>query len=702
MERAPIEILVELQRISEDLWWVQSDNVNLFGNKINQNLWNQINHNFYKFLKFLPVEEILSALKNKEIYDIAEEIIKEYNDYYSCKRWLEQKYPQYKNKIIAYLCMEFGLHESIWIYSGGLGVLAGDHIITASDLGIKTIGVGLLYKKGYVLQEIASTGEQKSLFPPFSFYDIPLKEVKNKNGKEIIFSLKIGDDLLYFKPLKLKVGLSELYLFTTDIKLNKAENRSITDKLYDSNRRTRLIQEMILGIGAVKLFKALGIEPDVWHLNEGHSAFLLIERARELMETKKLSFKQALKNVKKNVVFTTHTPVEPGHERFKLDLIKECFQNYLSEADIDYREFIETGIDPKGNEDEYNMTVLAINYSSYINGVSKLHQEVTKRMWKHLWSEKTLENIPVDYVTNGVHAYRWLGIKIKEKFKKYAEEWEYNIDKRDFIKNYDAIPDEELWEAHLYHKRELLEYLKKKIEIMYRRNGVEEGIIQEIISKISYEKLTIGFARRVAPYKRAYLIFSDLDRLINIVNNSDKPVQIIFAGKAHPADTEGQEIVKMIYENTLKKELRGRILFLENYSMNSGRLLVQGCDVWLNNPRRPYEASGTSGQKAGMNGVINCSILDGWWAEGYNKENGWAFGTTDDSLTPEQQDKIDAEELYNVLEKEIIPLYYSRNENGIPEKWIKKMKESIKSVLVNYNTERMLKEYFEKFYKNLF
>ncbi len=691
-----------LFKIFKNMWWVWNDKATQIPKLINESLWEKVKHNPIEFLKEVGCRTLLNKLRVYPLSDMIKELEQDYYAYLNSNdTFIDKTYPDYKNKIVAYFSAEYGIHESFPIYSGGLGVLSGDHCAAASEIGLNFVAVGLLYRQGYFQQKINSSGEQVSFYPNYDFKNFPLNLVKNEEGDPVYVDVEFPGRKVYAQIWELNVGRNKNYYLDTDIERNNKADRAITAQLYGGDRETRISQELILGIGGVRALRKLNINPAVWHLNEGHSAFLILERIREIMNENKIKFDEAIDIVKRNIIFTTHTPVKAGNEAFAFNLIEKYFKEYIAEVGIDWEKFLSLGVFTNIEDtEEFSMTIFAIKGSHKSNAVSKLHQLVSQKMWQKIWPDKKLEDVPIDYVTNGVNVKSWLApefIKLYEQ--KISPDWRNNVDNADFWEAIREIDNKEIWDIHKALKIKFLNFVKSEAVRFYKRNGVDDKIVTEITDKLSDNYLTIGFARRFATYKRATLLFTDEDRIKDIFFNTDRPVQIIFAGKAHPADMSGQALIKKIYEYSVRPEFRGKIIFLENYDINMARYMVQGADVWLNNPRRPYEASGTSGQKAAVNGVINFSILDGWWAEAYNEKNGWAIGEPNDYTDVVLQDKEDTLSLYNTLQNQIMPVFYDKDDSDFSNKWVEIMKESIVTILPYFNTERMVKEYFEKLYK---
>ncbi len=617
--------------------------------------------------------------------------------------WFAKKYPNNKKDLIAYFSAEYGLDEILPIYSGGLGILSGDHLKSASDLGIPLVAIGLLYKNGYFTQKINGYGQQETEYKNIDLYNLPINPVKTEDDKDMIIQIPLLNDTLYLKIWKIEVGRVNLYLMDSDIEQNNEEYKNITLKLYGGDKEMRIRQEIVLGMAGVELLKALGLKPTVYHMNEGHSAFLTLELIRNTMKEKEVSFEIASEIVTSQTAFTTHTPVPAGNDIFDIELIDKYFDGIWDEFGIERERFLKLGMKETTElEPGFNMAILALRIAGKKNGVSKLHGAVSRELFTEVWPDIAANESPITYVTNGVHTCSWLAPNLKSLYNEYLMPyWQDSIHDDNTWKKINSIPDEKLWQEHVKRKEKLIEVVKKNLTERYKRSGYSYEEINEILSKLNPNALTIGFARRFATYKRATLIFKDIERLTQILNQENKPVQLIFAGKAHPADTEGQDLIKQIHEISLMPQFKGKIFILENYNIAIARYLISGVDVWLNNPRRPMEASGTSGEKASINGVVNCSVLDGWWAEGYDTTNGWAIGTENNYDSYEIQDNNDSNSLYSILENKIIPTYYKKKDSEYSKEWLKIMKNSIITTGGKYSTSRMLIDYMDKIYMPL-
>ena len=693
-----------ITEIANNLWWSWNTEFLRLFKKIDKDLWERCDKNPVKFLKSVDQEKLEDASKDLSFVREYDKIVENFDNYMNSRdTWFSRKYPDNRNDLIAYFSAEYGLDQTIAIYSGGLGILSGDHLKSASDLGIPLVAVGLLYKNGYFHQVIDAYGNQRPEYKDIDLYDLPITPVKDIDGNDLIIYIKFPKRRIYLKTWEVNVGRVKLYLLDSDIDINNIEDRDTTARLYGGDQEMRIRQEIILGMGGVNVLKRLGLRPTVYHMNEGHSAFLNLETIKNIIKEKQVSFEVAKDIASSKTVFTTHTPVPAGNDIFPLGLVEKYFKDFWPRLGLTREEFLKLGMKPcEGLEPGFNMGILALKIAGKKNGVSKLHGEVSRELFSEVWPHIPAKESPITYVTNGIHTCTWLAPRLKELYNKYLMPyWQDNIHDDSTWERIKAIPDDKLWKVHTDRKIKLLALVKENVTNRLRREGVGYDEINEIVSKLNPDALTIGFARRFATYKRATLIFKDIERITQILNDENRPVQLIFAGKAHPADKEGQDLVRYIHEISMKPQFKGKIFLLENYSIEISRYLVSGVDVWLNNPRRPMEASGTSGQKASVNGVVNFSVLDGWWAEGYNQRNGWTIGTNAEYSSYEEQDKADSESMYYTLENKIIPTYYDRDRNGISKRWMEIMKESIISTGGKYSTARMLVDYTEQLYMPL-
>ena len=698
-----------LQEIANNLWWSWNTEFLRLFKRIDNDLWETVDKNPVKFLKRVSQERIEMASKDERFLKEYNKVVKNFDDYMSSKdTWFNKKYPNSRNDLIAYFSAEYGLDQTIPIYSGGLGILSGDHLKSASDLGIPLIGIGLLYKNGYFNQKIEGYGGmQVSEYTDIDLENLPITPVKNEKGEELIIYVKFPKRRLYLKVWQINVGRVKLYLLDSDIDNNNPEDRDVTLRLYGGDQEMRIRQEIVLGMSGVELLKVLGLNPTIYHMNEGHSAFLTLELMKNIIEEKQVSFDVAKDITSAKTVFTTHTPVPAGNDIFPIELVEKYFKNFWGLLGIEREEFLRLGMKPQEELDtSFNMGILALKIAGKKNGVSKLHGEVSRELFGEVWPNIAANESPITYVTNGIHTCTWLAPKLKDLYNEYLTTpttpyWQDKIYLDETWKRIKNIPNEKLWGVHLERKEKLIDIIKENTTERLRRAGVSYEEIREIISSLNSNDLIIGFARRFATYKRATLIFNDLERITQILNDSERPVKLVFAGKAHPADKQGQDLIKYIHELSMKPQFKGKIFLLENYNIAMSRYLVSGVDVWLNTPRRPMEASGTSGQKASVNGVINFSILDGWWAEGYDQTNGWSIGTNQEYSSYQEQDLADSQSIYKTLESKIIPMYYDKNNNGISDRWLETMKNSIITTGGKYSTARMLVDYTTKLYMPL-
>ncbi len=691
----------KLSEIANNLWWSWNTEYLRLFKKIDKDLWESIGKNPVKFLKLVSQEKLEKVSKDQKFLEEYNVIANNYENYINSKNtWFSKNYPKNENNLIAYFSAEYGLDETIPIYSGGLGILSGDHLKSASDLGLPFVAVGMLYKEGYFIQKLNKYGEQENNYIKADLNNLPIEAVKDSEGKDLKITVDYPERKLYLKVWKINVGRIKLYLMDSDIEENSEEDRKVTLQLYGGDQDMRIKQEIVLGMGGVKLLKTLGLNPTVYHMNEGHSSFLTLELIKDLMEEKKISFDMAKDITTSKTVFTTHTPVPAGNDIFPLNLVEKYFKDFWPKLGLNREEFLKLGMKPTEKlENGFNMGILALRNAGKKNGVSKLHGAVSRELFGEVWPNIAANESPIGYVTNGIHTCSWLAQNLKELYNEYLiPYWQDNMHKDEVWKQIKDIPNERLWEEHQARKEKMLKMVKQNTTERLKRAGVSYEEIKEITSKLNPNALTIGFARRFATYKRATLIFKDIERITQILNDSEKPVQLIFAGKAHPLDKAGQDLIKYINELAMKPQFKGKIFVLENYNIGMSRYLISGCDVWLNNPRRPMEASGTSGQKASVNGVINFSVLDGWWAEGYDQTNGWTIGTNAEFTSYEEQDLADSESLYNTLENKIVPLYYENRKDNLPVNWIEIMKNSIITTGGKYSTQRMVIDYTNNMY----
>ena len=694
--------LKRLADLAHNLWWVMNPEAARLFKDIDFLSWEQSNHNPVVFLRNVPHEILIAATKDRYFLDFYDRIIQQFDAYMRApKTWYSETYPDLARKQIAYFSFEYGLHESLMVYAGGLGVLSGDHLKEASDLGLPLTAVGFLYTYGYFSQKITEDGWQEAHNVEINFNDIPLIALYDENHEPLKVSIELPGRTCYARLYELNVGRVKLVLLQTNIPENSPQDRQLTDKLYISDLDLRISQEILLGIGGKRALELLGYKPDIYHMNEGHSAFLTLERIRTLMVGGK-TLEEAKSIVQQTSVFTTHTPVPAGNDVFPLWLIDKYFVNYTAQIGMNRDEFVNLArIVPEWGGEAFSMPVLALRLANYANGVSKLHGDVSRHMWQSLWPDRKVEDVPITSITNGVHTGTWIARRLSNLYTKYwGPNWVNQIDDQALWDRIEEIPDEDIWKIRVHLKRKMQAYMVARAREEWLHQGVHP--VQTVASGVLLDpyRLTIGFARRFATYKRANLLFRDYDRLLRIVTNARMPVQVVFAGKAHPADEPGKLLIQEVYRRVKDARNGGRLVFLDDYDMNMARYLTQGVDVWLNTPRRPREASGTSGEKAALNGTLNFSVLDGWWAEGYNGKNGWAIGDNTEYANPDAQDDADSKSLYDTLENEIVPLYYTmRSADGLPADWIQRVKECIRSCSPAFSMTRMVKEYMGKLYE---
>lgn len=694
--------IARLTELAYNLWWSWHPAAQALYEEIDPELWKRVNHNPVKFLRLVSQRRLDRAAADSAYLARYRAVMDAFDDYMfppNGTTWYARNHPDLGDRLIAYFSAEFGLHESLPIYSGGLGILAGDHCKAASDLGLPFVGVGFLYPQGYFTQHIDADGRQQALYEKLDFAEVPAKPARDANGDQIIIAVDLPGRKAYAKVWTIQVGRVPIYLMDTDVEQNAPADRELSARLYGGDQQVRISQEVILGIGGVRALRALGRHPRVWHLNEGHAAFLQLERIREFVQEQKLSFDAALWAARADSLFTTHTPVPAGNDAFSFDLMDRFFGGFWGQMGLDRDRFLELGRHEYAWGPQFSMTVLPLHTCGLANGVSRLHGEVSRKMWQNLWPDTPAPEVPIDHVTNGVHTDTWVHPGLAALFDLYlGPRWRDAVDQRGTWAGVSDIPDADLWAHHNRAKAQMLALVRERLAVQLMEVHAAPAEVNAGARALDPRALTIGFARRFATYKRATLLFQDQERLKRLLNNPDRPVQLIFSGKAHPADEPGKAFIQAIYQMSRKPGFAGKIVFVEDYDANIARHLVSGVDVWLNNPRRPLEASGTSGQKAGLNGIPNFSVLDGWWSEGYDGTNGWAIGAERQYPNEAAQDEADVLSLYAILEDEIVPLYYQRDENGIPRGWIAKMRASIQTVAPDYSLDRMLKDYVNKFY----
>jgi starch phosphorylase len=687
--------LIGLGELAENLWWSWHPAARMLFKMLSREAWKETRHNPDKLLRELPQATLESAANDPGYLRRYDEVLSQFRNDMGKECCLLDNMHDPNIHAVAYFSAEYGLHHSLPFYAGGLGFLAGDFVKECSDLKVPLVAVGFMYPEGYVQQRIRDDGWQDSRDQVLDREAAPINRVMGEDGQQLVVRVPLMEPPIHVAVWKVDVGRVPLYLLDTDIEINDPWNRSISARLYSGDIEQRLRQEIVLGIGGSVVLEALGIKHLVLHLNEGHAAFALLERIRVLVQEGN-SYQEALDQVRRTTVFTTHTPVPAGHDVFSFQSIEKHFHSYWPSLGLDRDGFLQLGIHPKEPGAGFNMTAFALRVSGYRNGVSKRHAEVARHMWQSLWPDLPEDKVPIDHVTNGVHVPTWIEPKLELLFDKYLGlNWLADHDKPSVWELIEKIPDEVLWQTHYWLKIKLINTVRERSRQLWARERVNPSIAMVGGAFLDPSVLTLGFARRFATYKRADLIFYDTQRLKRLLNNRWKPVQIIFAGKAHPADDPGKRILQRIFNLARDPEMGGRIGFVEDYGEQFAQYMVHGVDVWLNNPVPPMEACGTSGMKAALNGVPQLSIMDGWWVEGFNGKNGWAF--SQEGING-NRDPADAEAIYRVLEEEVIPLYYKVSDDGTPHDWVRVMKESVKSNGAKFSSRRMVREYIQKFY----
>ncbi|MCE4566185.1 alpha-glucan family phosphorylase [Maribellus sp. CM-23] len=687
--------LEPLRVLSKNLWWVWNTEARELFRYVDPKIWEECEHNPIVLLDKVSYNQLKELTKDEEFLARMHRVYADFNAYLEARKELVG--PE-----VAYFSMEYGLHDSLKIFSGGLGILAGDYLKEASDSKVNLVAMGLLYRYGYFKQTLNLHGEQMANYDAQQFTKIPVRPAVDKDGNWVTVEVEYPGRNLVAHVWQVNVGSVKLYLLDADHEGNSDQDRFVTHHLYGGDNENRLKQEMLLGLGGIKALKKLGYQSDIYHCNEGHAAFIGIERMTGLINEQGLTFAEAKEVVTASTVFTTHTPVPAGHDSFHNDMFRHYMSSFPEKLGLSWEEFDLLG---KANpqEDHFNMSYLACNLSQGINGVSMLHGDVSKEVLKNLYKGYLTEELEIGYVTNGVHYPSWTAPEWKALHKKYfGNDFPGNQLDFDVWKNIYNAPDSEIWELRKTLRLKMINYIKQRFASNWIKRHENPKIITEVMGKLNPNVLTIGFARRFATYKRAHLLFRNLDRLAKIVNNPERPVQFIFAGKAHPADKAGQDLIKNIVEVSKRPEFRGKILFVQNYDINLAKMLLQGVDVWMNTPTRPLEASGTSGEKGVMNGTLHFSVLDGWWVEGYRKNAGWALPAERAYDVQDFQDELDAETIYNILEEEVVPAFYNRNHEDVPEKWVGFVKNTISQVAPNFTTGRMIKDYQDRYYNPQF
>jgi starch phosphorylase len=690
-----------LRALSRNLWWTWNTEVISLFRDLDPASWRDVNHNPIALLRHMPPDVLEQRARETALDSRILFAFRRLAEYLGDQRtWAQMHAGPLLVKPVAYFVAEFGLHESLPLYSGGLGVLAGDTIKSASDLGVPFIGIGLFYAQSYFSQRLDASGQQIEEYGKVDANVLPLEPARGPDGKPLVVSVEMGNERIHAAVWHAQVGRARLVLLDSDVGENRPEDRTLTNRLYGGDRRTRLRQEIVLGIGGLRALRALGLAPSVIHLNEGHSAFATLERVRERIEGDGLTLQAAIRETGMHTVFTTHTPIEAGHDRFDPDLIEAELGWLRHKLGLSREAFLGLGrVHPNDTSERFCMTVLALRIARYANGVSSLHGHVSRQMWRALYPERPESEVPIGHITNGVHLPSWVAPAMDRLFQRHiSRDWPQRACHADAWAGIHAADPTEMWEVHHHLRHILVDFVRRRLVQQAERRGEDAAAIERARRALSYDALTIGFARRFVSYKRATLLLHDIPRLARLLNDPERPMQIVFAGKAHPQDESGKSIIRQIYDLCREPRFEGKIVFVEDYDINVGRHLVQGADVWLNNPLRPLEACGTSGQKAAVNGVLNCSVLDGWWAEAYDGRNGFAIGNGDQHVHGDVQYARDAESLFQVLESQVVPLFYERDKDGIPNEWVARMKRSIRTLAWRFNADRMVMDYVRSCY----
>lgn len=694
------ERLSPLVDVAYNLHWSwDHDTIALF-RRMDLNLWEEAHHNPVLLLGMIKQERLEALARDDSFLSHMDRAVVNLQAYEMARSWYHKTFGKSTQTKVAYFSMEFGLSECIATYSGGLGVLAGDHLKSASDLGVPLAAVGLAYQQGYFRQYLNADGWQQELYPDNDFYNMPVTLERTADGAPRTITVEMAGRKVVAQIWRVQVGRTPLYLLDTNLAQNAPDDRSITQQLYGGDTQMRIRQEIVLGIGGIRALTALQFIPTVCHMNEGHSAFMALERIRMMMQEKQCSFAEALATTRAGTIFTTHTPVPAGIDLFDQRLMDTYLGEYLRSLGITMADLMRLGrAEGQGERDPFNMALFAIHTSAYCNGVSKLHGCVARKMWMYDWPGVPEHEIPISYVTNGVHVPSVVSREMFDLLERYlGSDWQTDITSAEIWQNIHKIPDDELWSTHERRRERLVSFARARLVQQYQRRGLPDSDIKRAKETLLPDALTIGFARRYATYKRATLLLRDKERLCKLLRNTQRPVQFIFAGKAHPHDTGGKQLIREIVHFAHEANLTHRLVFLEDYDLTVARAMVQGVDVWLNTPRRPLEASGTSGMKVVANGGLNLSILDGWWDEGYQRGVGWAIGRGEEYGDPELQDRIESEELFDILEREVVPLFYDRTSDNLPREWIAMMKASLQTLCPVFNTSRMVQEYTTSLY----
>jgi len=690
-----------LDELANNLWWSWHEEARRLFRALDYPLWRISGHNPVKQLREVSSDTLQAAAADPAFLAIYDSTMSAFDaDMSTSNTWFASNDPRLMPGPVAYFSMEFAIHNSLPIYAGGLGVLAGDICKEASDLGVPLVAIGFMYPQGYFCQHITSDGWQEEIYRQLDFEEVPISRVLSAAGDAAIATLELGNVAIAIDVWQVRAGCTNIYLLDTNLEENPAAYRQLSARLYVAAREQRLQQEIVLGIGGVRVLRALNINPSIWHANEGHTAFMMLERIREQVASG-LPFAEAVSRVQAATIFTTHTPVLAGHDSFPAELVERYLGSYWQSMGLARETFLQLGQQDSSTIQDFNMTAFALRMANQRCAVSQLHGRVTRRMWHDLWPGAPEEQVPISHITNGIHVPSWIGLELTNLLEKYlGNNWIRQQDDPKLWEHVLDIPDEEFWAVHQLLKRKFIGAMREGGRNHWARNSVAPGQVLAMGVLLDPEALTIGFARRFTEYKRPALIFRDIERLKRIINNQWHPVQIVFAGKSHPADFASKRLLHEVYTLAIDREFQGRIAFVEDYDMHMARYLVHGVDVWLNTPRRLQEACGTSGMKAALNGVLNLSVLDGWWHEAYNGKNGWAIGDDQVAPTPEAEDAADAESVYRLLQDEVVPLYYARDRGGVPHDWIRMAKEAIRSIVPTFCAKRMMKEYVERMYQS--
>ncbi|HEX5400298.1 MAG TPA: alpha-glucan family phosphorylase [Verrucomicrobiae bacterium] len=714
------EMVAGLNKLARNLWWTWNQDAQDLFQELSPRAWQNLFHNAAAVLREVSEYELRVHLQEAGFQEHARRVLRNFKAYLDEKNtWGHKNAPEFQKNPVAYFSAEFGFHESLPISAGGLGILAGDHTKSASDLGIGFVGISLFYHEGYFQQTIDSNNWQTEFYNLINPPNVPLEPVLSPEGERLVCTVEINMETVSFQAWRVNVGRVPVYLIDTNLPGNDDHFRKLTARVYGGDSTTRIMQEILLGIGGVRLLRALGIQPSVFHMNEGHAAFLTLELVREKIAAGQ-NFQDALAETKAHCLFTTHTPVEAGHDRFSAAMMDYALHSYRAQLSAPWPDILGLGrVNPENADEPFCMTVLALKLSRAANAVSELHGQVSRHMWQALYPGAPEEKVPIGHITNGIHLLGWMKGSVRQFWRekltnggsgelpkdtalwseRAGADWAATIHKTEFweqMMNPEFLSDEELWALRYRLRRELIEFARRRL--LYQNQRVTQGDFIRFDHLLNPDALTIGFARRFATYKRAPLIFQQFENIVKLAHNKQRPVQFIFAGKAHPRDDEGKRFIQQIIHLSKYSELAGNLVFIENYDIHVARQMVSGCDVWLNNPRRPLEASGTSGMKAGCHGCLNCSILDGWWREGYNGENGFAIGVDSHPNNVEEQDRVDSANLYQVLTEQIVPMFYNRDEQGIPRQWLQRIRRAMTTLVPQFTTDRMVKEYTRRYY----